>query len=118
MKAKFSLGEASNIHFNSPVPLVVFFAFAVFAPSVASSLECTRPSSAPVIPNGSSATLEQMVRAQAEVAQFIRALDAYIECNKRLSSERLRTDVGIDGNQVRDEQSRLHNNVANEQAAI
>lgn len=61
---------------------MIFASVLVCASGPAFSAECVQPY-APTIPNGASATKDQMLSAQNEVKVFLKASDTYQECMLR-----------------------------------
>jgi len=52
----------------------------VAAPGMAMAEMCPAPDSAPAVPDGSTATKEEMVHAQSEIHSYLRNAQQYVDC--------------------------------------
>lgn len=65
---------------NAPASFLVFLSLCLWATTPAAMAACETPSLTITIPDGKSASAEEMNRAQAAVSAYVAAGEAYIEC--------------------------------------
>lgn len=79
---------------KTPNHWLIAFAFALMAPA---ALACDEPQFNKEIPNGSNASQEQMDAIYAEVNEYVKMAEEYIECSEastnRNQAERIRNEM-------------------------